>query len=148
MIFMLLGFGRFLTEFFTLSGLPDALVAVVTQAGFGKFSVTVLMILLFLVLGTVLEAISMMLIAVPILFPITQSLGIDPLAFGVFIVLAIEAAQISPPIGINLFTVASVGRVDMPRIALQVVPFLCLIVAMMFLVIFFEQIATLLPATM
>ena len=148
MIFMLLGFGRFLTEFFTLSGLPDAIVALVTHLGLGKLTVVVAMVLLFLVLGTVLEAMSMMLIAVPILFPITQSVGIDPLAFGVFVVLAIEAAQITPPIGINIFTVASIGEVDIRRISLQIAPFLLAIVAMMFAVVFVEDLATWLPGTM
>lgn len=148
MIFMLLGFGRYLTEFFTLSGLPDAIVGAVTDFGFSKVSVVIMMALLYLVLGTVLEAMSMMLITVPILFPITQALGIDPLAFGVFVVLAIEAAQITPPIGINIFTVASIGRVDIRRIALQIIPFLLMIVALMFGVIFFEGIATWLPNSM
>lgn len=148
MIFMLLGFGRYLTEFFTLSGLPDAIVSTVSEFGFSKFTVVIVMALLFLVLGTVLEAMSMMLITVPILFPITQALGIDPLAFGVFVVLAIEAAQITPPIGINIFTVASIGKIDIRRIALQIVPFLLMIVALMFGVIFFEGIATWLPNTM
>jgi len=148
MIFMLLGFGRYLTEFFTLSGLPDAIVSTVTEFGLGKFTVTLMMVALFLVLGTILEAISMMLIAVPILFPITQSVGIDPLAFGVFVVLAIEAAQITPPIGINIFTVASIGAVDIRRLALHILPFLALIVGLMFLTVFVEEIATWLPATM
>lgn len=148
MIFMLLGFGRFLTEFFTISGLPDAIVGIVTEFGLSKFTVVVAMAALFLALGTVLEAMSMMLIAVPILFPITQNLGIDPLAFGVFVVLAIEAAQITPPIGINIFTVASIGQVDIRRISIQILPFLLMIVGMMFAVIFIESIATWLPSTM
>ena len=148
MIFMLLGFGRYLTEFFTLSGLPDAIVAVVTEFGLSKIAVILAMIVLFLVLGTVLEAMSMMLIAVPILFPITQTVGIDPLAFGVFVVLAIEAAQITPPIGINIFTVASIGKIDIRRIAVQIVPFLMMIVALMLAVVLFEELATWLPGTM
>jgi C4-dicarboxylate transporter, DctM subunit len=148
MIFMLLGFGRFMTEFFTLSGLPETIVGLVTNYGFGKVAVVIMLVVLFLLLGTVLEAMSMMLIAVPILLPITLQLGIDPLAFGVFVVLAIEAAQITPPIGINIFTVASVGAVDIRRISLQIAPFLLMIVALMFAVIFWEGIATWLPGTM
>lgn len=148
MIFMLLGFGRYLTEFFTLSGLPDSIVTVVTEFGLSKIAVILAMIVLFLVLGTVLEAMSMMLIAVPILFPITQAVGIDPLAFGVFVVLAIEAAQITPPIGINIFTVASIGKIDIRRIAVQIGPFLMMIVALMLAVVLFEEMATWLPGTM
>ncbi|MHA7777954.1 TRAP transporter large permease [Roseibium sp. M-1] len=148
MIFMLLGFGRYLTEFFTLSGLPDAIVHLVTEFGLSKMAVIFAMIVLFLVLGTVLEAMSMMLIAVPILFPITQAVGINPLAFGVFVVLAIEAAQITPPIGINIFTVASIGKIDIRRIAIQIGPFLLMIVALMLAVVLIEPLATWLPGTM
>jgi C4-dicarboxylate transporter DctM subunit len=148
MIFMLLGFGRFMTEFFTMSGLPEMVVQVVTQLGLSKLSVTLLMIVLFLFLGMILEAMSMMLIAVPILFPITQAVGIDPLAFGVFVVLAIEAAQITPPVGINLFTIASIGQVDIRRISLQVVPYVGMIILLMLAVIYFESLATWLPASM
>ena len=148
MIFMLLGFGRAMTEFFTLSGLPDLLVGFATEYGLGKLPVTIAMVVLFLLLGMVLEALSMMLIAVPILFLVTQSVGIDPLAFGVFVVLAIEAAQVTPPIGINLFTIASIGKVDIRGISLQMLPFLGLIIALMFAVIFVEELATWLPGTM
>lgn len=148
MIFMLLGFGRYLTEFFTLSGLPDTMVQVVTEFGLSKIAVIFAMIVLFLVLGTVLEAMSMMLITVPILFPITQAVGIHPLAFGVFVVLAVEAAQITPPIGINIFTVASIGKIDIGRIAIQIVPFLLMIVFLMLTVLLFENLAIWLPGTM
>lgn len=148
MIFMLLGFGRFMTEFFTLSGLPDAIIGIVTKFGLNKVTVALMMIVLLLVLGTVLEAISMMLIAVPILYPVTQAVGVDPLAFGVFVVLAIEAAQITPPIGINIFTVASIGDVDIRRISLHILPFLGLIIALMLAILFFEELATWLPNTM
>ena len=148
MIFMLLGFGRYMTGFFTLSGLPEAMVSVVAQFGLGKVAVTVMMIVLFLVLGTILEAMSMMLIAVPILYPITQQVGINPIAFGVFVVLAIEAAQITPPIGINIFTIASIGKVDIRRISVHMLPFIAMIVAMMLAVVFFEGFATWLPGTM
>jgi C4-dicarboxylate transporter DctM subunit len=148
MIFMLLGFGRYLTEFFTLSGLPEAIVRAATEFGLGKTAIVFAMLVLFLLLGTVLEAMSMMLIAVPILFPITQQVGIDPLAFGVFVVLAIEAAQITPPIGINIFTVASIGEIDIRRIAVQIGPFLLMMVLMMLAVVFIEELAVWLPGTM
>lgn len=148
MIFMLVAFGRMMTEFFALSGLPEQTVSLVTHFGLNKFSVVVMMVLVLLSLGTILEAMSMMLIAVPILFPITQQVGIDPIAFGVFVVLAIEAAQITPPIGINLFTIASVGKVDIRSISLHILPYLGMIVALMFLVLYWEGLATWLPSTM
>lgn len=103
---------------FTLSGLPDAIVSTVSEFGLSKFSVVIAMALLYLVLGTVLEAMSMMLITVPVLFPIT------------------------PPIWITIFTIAGIGKIDIRRIALQIVPFLPMILALMFVVIFVEGIAT------
>src|SRR5690606_16467161 len=99
-------------------------------------AVVSLLVLLYLLLGMVLEAMSMMLVTVPILYPVAMTVGLDPLAFGVFVVLAIEAAQITPPVGINLYTLAGIGKVHLGRLSLHVVPYVAMLVFMMFLVAF------------
>ena len=148
MIFLLVGFGRALTEFFTLTGLPQAAVGIVTQLGLSPLAVVSLMVLLYLILGMVLEALSMMLVTVPILYPIAMAVGLDPLAFGVFVVLAIEAAQITPPVGINLYTIAAIGKVHLGRLSLQVIPYVLMLVLMMYVVAFLPALATWLPGSM
>jgi C4-dicarboxylate transporter DctM subunit len=148
MIFLLIGFGKLFTEFFTLIQLPQRAAELVTQSGWPPLVVVTLIIVLLLVLGMFLESLSMLLITVPILFPIVKALGIDPLAFGVFMVLAVEAGLITPPVGMNLFTLCSIGKIDFAKISREVLPYLLMMVVVMYLVVFFSGVATWLPGTM
>jgi C4-dicarboxylate transporter DctM subunit len=148
MIFVLVAFGAIMTALFTTSGVPKALVAAIHSTALPSLVVFTLMVLLYLVLGMFLEALSMMVVTVPLLYPVAAALGIPPLAFGVIVVLAVEAAQITPPVGINLFTVAKIGDVPFGQMARAIVPYVGLLLAMMYLVYFFPQIATWLPSTM
>lgn len=148
MIFMLVAFGSLLTQFFTQSGVPQALTKLIAESGLSHFLIVTLVILFYLMLGMFLEALSMMLITVPILFPLSQQLGIHPLAFGIFVVLAVEMAQITPPVGINLFTVASIGNIRFDRLSRSIIPYVLIIIGMMYLIVYFQSLATWLPATM
>jgi C4-dicarboxylate transporter DctM subunit len=148
MIFMMVAFGQALTEFFTLTGLPQMVVDLVSQAGLGYLAVVTLMVLIYILLGTFLEATSMMLVSVPIMFPLARAIGMDPLAFGVFVVLAVEVAQIHPPFGINLYALSGIGKVHIGRMSISVIPYVVMMIAMMFAVSVFPSIATWLPSTM
>ncbi len=148
MIFLLVGCGRILTEFFTLSQVPQMAVSLISGPGLPDFLIVTLIILVMLVLGMFLESLSMILVTVPILFPVMQALGFDPLAFGIFMVLAVEAALITPPVGINLFMLCSIGKISIVGISRQALVYLGLMVVLMYLVLFVPEIATWLPATM
>lgn len=148
MIFMMIVFGQAMTEFFTLTGLPQMVVELVAQSGFGFTAVILLMVLIYVVLGAFLEATSMMLVTIPIMFPLAQAIGMDPLAFAVFVVLAVEVAQITPPVGLNLFALSAIGRIHLGRLSVSIVPYVLMMLAMMLLVAYVPEIATWLPATM
>ncbi len=148
MIFVLVAFGGIITKLFTISGVPQAMVSAISDSGFSPLLVFTLMVLLYLVLGMFLEALSMMVITVPILYPVAMSLGIPPLAFAIIVVLAVEAAQITPPVGINLFTVAKIGNVPFGAMSVAILPYVTLIVVAMYAVYFLPEIATWLPSTM
>lgn len=148
MILMLVAFGALMTHFMTLTRIPQGITEMIADAGLGFFGTITLMILAFLVLGMFLEALSMMLITIPILFPVAMSLGMDPIAFGIFVVLAIEVAQITPPVGINLFVVAKIGGIRFEHMAKSVVPYVMLMIMMMYAVAYFQGLATWLPNTM
>jgi C4-dicarboxylate transporter, DctM subunit len=148
MIFMMVAFGQALTEFFTLTGLPQLVVDLVMGAGLGFVAVITLMVLIYILLGTFLEATSMLLVSVPIMYPLAKSIGMDPLAFGVFVVLAVEVAQIHPPFGINLYALSGIGKVHIGRMSISVIPYVLMMIVMMFAVAFFPAIATWLPGTM
>jgi C4-dicarboxylate transporter, DctM subunit len=148
MIFMLVAFGSLMTQFFTVTGVPQKLTAAIAASGLGFFGIVTLMVVFYLVLGMFLEALSMMLITIPILYPVAMAAGINPLAFGVFVVLAIEAAQITPPVGINLFTIAQIGKVPFQSISKSIIPYVVLLVLMMYLIVYWQDLATWLPRTM
>ena len=104
-------------EFINTTGVHVALLAVVQGSGLPPFGVIMLMVVLYILLGSVLESLSMILLTVPIFFPIIKSLGYDPVWFGILIVVVVEVGLITPPIGVNLFVIRSV----MPDIAMMTV---------------------------
>jgi C4-dicarboxylate transporter DctM subunit len=148
MIFMMIAFGQALTEFFTLTGLPQMVVDLVSSSGLDYLEVVTLMVLIYILLGTFLEATSMMLVSVPIMFPLAKAIGMDPLAFGVFVVLAVEVAQIHPPFGINLYALSGIGKVHIGRMSISVIPYIVIMISMMFAISIFPHIVTWLPGTM
>ncbi len=147
MLFMLIVFGQYFAHFLTFEQIPQAIAdAIVANAG-GVFAVT-LMILTYLVLGMFLESAAMLLISIPIFFPVAEAAGMHPLTFGIFACIAMEIAQISPPVGVNLFTIHGISRIPLWTIAKGALPFLLIQIMMLYLVYFFGGLTTWLPHTM
>ncbi|HYE38759.1 MAG TPA: TRAP transporter large permease, partial [Ramlibacter sp.] len=95
-------------EFVNMTGVHEGLLAMVKGSGLPPFGIILLIILVYIVLGTVLESLSMILLTVPIFFPIIRELGYDPVWFGILVVMVVEIGLITPPIGVNLFVIRSV----------------------------------------
>ncbi len=96
-------------------------------------------------MGLFLEALSMMLIMVPVLAPSLLGLGVDPIWFGVFFVIMIECALITPPVGLNLYVIQAVGKASMQEVAKGVWPFLALMLLTVFLIYEFPDLALYIP---
>jgi tripartite ATP-independent transporter DctM subunit len=112
-------------EFVNITGVHENLLALVQGSGLSPFSVIMLMVLVYLVLGCVLESLSMILLTVPIFFPIVIALGYDPVWFGIVVVVVVEIGLITPPIGVNLFVIRSVTPdIAMSSIVRGVLPFI------------------------
>lgn len=109
-----------------------------------------MLILLYLVLGMFVDPISIMVMTLPFLFPVSQAMGIDPIWFGVIVVKLVEIAVISPPVGMNLFAVvsASEGRVQTKDVFVGILPFIVAEVICLALIFSFPVIATFLPDRM
>jgi C4-dicarboxylate transporter DctM subunit len=107
-----------------------------------------LMIFVYLILGMFLESAAMLLITVPIFEPVAHQLGMDPLVFGIFACISMEIAQISPPIGVNLFTIHGISRIKLSTLAHGVVPFIAVQIVMLYAIYFFPILVTWLPSTM
>jgi len=99
-----------------------------------------------LVLGLFLESLSMLLIMVPVLFPTVTALGVDPIWFGIFFVILIEVALITPPVGLNLFVIQAIAKTPLGVISRGVLPFIALMMLMVVLIFFFPGIVTWLPS--
>lgn len=104
--------------------------------------------ILFTILGTLVESLGMILLMVPILFPLLSVYGIDPLVFGIIVVLLVELAQITPPMGINLFVIQSVWDGKLSEVVIGAIPFCFIILAMALMIALFPQIALWLPELM
>src|SRR3546814_20841174 len=83
MIFMLIVFGALMTHFFTLTRVPQALTTFIAESGLGYFGIVTSMVIFYIILGMFLEAMSLLLITIPILYPIATAAGIDHLSFGI-----------------------------------------------------------------
>lgn len=140
--------GAFLFSYFVvLTQLPNALTAWVQGLGIAPWGVMLLLVGFYLVLGCFLDAISMILITVPVFLPLAVSAGYDPVWFGILVLVAVEIGMITPPVGLNIFII----RAQMPDIALGdifrgIVPFLFAHLALVVLLIMFPALALWLPS--
>ncbi len=147
MLFMLIVFGQYFAHFLTFEQVPQAIAAAIIENASGVYAIT-LMILAYVILGMFLESAAMLLISIPIFFPVAEQLGMDPIAFGIFAVIAMEIAQISPPVGVNLFTIHGISKIDLWKIARGALPFLLIQIGMLYLVYFLPEIVLWLPKSM
>ncbi len=129
----------------TLYRIPQDISFVITQ-NFNEAWLFILVVAAVLVLmGLFLEALSMMLIMVPVLAPSLIPLGLDPIWFGIFFVIMVECALITPPVGLNLYVIQAVGRASMGEVARGVWPFLLLMLLTVFLIYLVPDIALYIP---
>jgi tripartite ATP-independent transporter DctM subunit len=103
--------------FMAASGVSIALADFVTSLPVSPFGVLISILLLYLILGSLMDAFAMVLITMPILFPVVLSLGFDPIWFGVLVVIMMEMGMITPPIGMNVFVIRGIAR-DGPMYAI------------------------------
>jgi len=135
--------------FLTITQTPQAVTSFLTSLGIGPYGVLVLILLMYLVLGCLMDALAMVILTVPIVFPVITALGFDPIWFGVIIVMTVELGLIHPPVGMNVFVIKSVIKdVDMSTIFLGVLPFVVTDLVRLAILIFFPVIATWLPESM
>jgi C4-dicarboxylate transporter DctM subunit len=148
MLLMLVVFGQYFAHFLTFEQVPQTIAAWITSFGASHLLTVTLMIATYIVLGMFLESAAMLLITIPIFFPIAMHVGMDPLTFGVFACIAMEIAQISPPVGINLYTIHGVSRIPLWDLAKGALPFLLIQISMLYVIYFFPGLLLWLPQQM
>jgi C4-dicarboxylate transporter DctM subunit len=111
--------------------------------------VLALILLMYLVLGCLMDAMAMVILTVPIVFPVVTALGFDPIWFGIVIVMTVELGLIHPPVGMNVFVIKSVIKdVNMSTIFVGVLPFVVTDLIRLVILILFPLLATWLPQRM
>lgn len=149
MLYMIvIGAGIF-SPFLAFTQIPQGLNDVLAGLGFGAAGTLIVILLAYVVLGMFMDALSMLVITIPIVYPVILTLGYDPIWFGVIAVIVIEMGMITPPVGINVFVVKGIAPgVPMSTIFRGVFPFwLAMFVALVLLIVF-PQIALFIPNSM
>ncbi len=148
MIALILAGAAFLTLSMGYIGLPRHLAQWIGTLGLSPFQLLAALTLFYVLLGCFLDGISMVVLTMGVILPTIQKAGIDPLWFGIFIVLVVEMAQITPPVGFNLFVLQGMTRREIGWIARVTLPFFFLMIAALALIYFVPQIITFLPTQM
>jgi tripartite ATP-independent transporter DctM subunit len=148
MIALILAGAAFLTLAMGYIGLPRHLAEWIGSLGLSAGALLAALTVFYVVLGCFLDGISMVVLTMGVILPTVQKAGIDPLWFGIFIVLVVEMAQITPPVGFNLFVLQGMTRRDIGWIARVTLPFFFLMVAAVMLIWVFPGIVTWLPLQM
>jgi C4-dicarboxylate transporter, DctM subunit len=126
-------------------GIPQSVAAFVKGLGLSPFMLIVVLIGFYLVLGCFLDGFSMIVMTLPIVLPIVKASGFDEIWFGIFLVLAVEMAQITPPVGFNLFVIQGLTDDGLGYIARVTLPYLTIMVGFVLLLTLFPGIVTILP---
>ncbi len=135
--------------FLTITQTPQRLTEFLTGLGLGKYGVLALIMLMYLVLGCLMDAMAMIILTVPIIFPVIVQMGFDPIWFGVIIVMTVELGLIHPPVGMNVFVIKSVIKeVSFSTIFKGVLPFVVTDLLRLLILILFPVIALWLPSKM
>ena len=129
-------------------GITRQLTIYVTTLGLSPYMLVLILALTYLFLGCLIDGFSMIVMTSPIVLPLIRSAGFDPVWFGIFLVLMIELAQITPPVGFNLFVISSLNNDDILTIAKAAFPFFLLLALATVLITVFPQIALYLPNLM
>ncbi len=148
MIALILAGAAFLTLAMGYIGLPRHLAEYIGGLGLSPFMLIVALAIFYIILGCFLDGISMVVLTMGVILPTVQAAGLDLIWLGIFIVIVVEMAQITPPVGFNLFVLQGMTKRDIAYIARVTLPFFFLMCAMVLLLWFFPQIATWMPGHM
>ncbi len=148
MIAFILAGAAFLTVAMGFTGIPRAMAAWIGEQGFQAWQLIAVLTVLFMILGCFLDGISMVVLTASVVLPSVKAAGIDLLWFGIYIVLVVEMAQITPPVGFNLFVLQGLTGKDIFTVAKAALPFFVLLIVAVLIVWIFPEIVSYLPGKM
>lgn len=145
MIMLILAGAGFMKQSMGYTGVPNALAAWVDGLGLSPFALIAALTVMYIVLGTALDGISMIVLTTSVVLPMVERAGFDLVWFGIFMVLVVEMAEVSPPVGFNLFVLQTMSGRDSNYVALAALPFFFLLVVTVAIVTVFPWLVMVLP---
>ncbi|WP_078685172.1 TRAP transporter large permease subunit [Desulfobaculum bizertense] len=148
MICFIIAGAAFLSQVVGFIGIARALSAYIASLHLSPYLLILVLGIMYLFLGMILDGISIVVMTLPIVLPIVQQAGFEPLWFGVFVVFMVELSQITPPVGFSIFVIQHIAKEDVKTILKATFPFFCIMVLMVVLVTIFPEIIFYLPEHM
>ena len=148
MIFMILSGAAFLTTALAFSGIPAALAGWVAEMDLNPYTLLFFLCIMYVILGCFIEGISMIVLTATVVLPLVAQAGFDLLWFGIFVIMVVETAQITPPLGFNLFVIQGLTGRGIFSVARSALPFFLLLLVGVVLITVFPAIVTWFPSTL
>lgn len=148
MIILVMAFAGVLSTCIAYLRIPQELAEILANANLSKYVVLAILCLIFLVLGFLFDGASMMVLTLPIVYPLIIKLGFDGIWFGIILTILIEIAQITPPVGFNLYVLQTISGHKISMIVKSAVPFFLIMCLALFILIVFPDLVTMLPNSM
>jgi C4-dicarboxylate transporter DctM subunit len=148
MIGLIIAGALFVSKAAAFLQLPEGIAAAIGEMGLPPFLLIVLLMMLYIVLGCIIDGLSAIVLTLPIVLPLIVAAGFSPLWFGVFLVVVVEMSQVTPPVGFNLFVVQGLTGESMGRVARAAFPFFLIMIGFVVLITVFPEIVTFLPQSM
>lgn len=145
MIMIILAGAAFLTKTMAFTGVPRELAEWVNSMNLSPYALIGCLVVVYLILGTALDGISMIVLTAAVVLPMIQKAGFDLIWFGIFIVLLVEIAEVTPPVGFNLFVLQNMTGKDSNTIAKASIPFFACLVICILIITIFPDVVTILP---
>lgn len=145
--FILVG-AHFLTVSMGFTGIPRELASWINTLSLSPYMLLLALTVFFILLGCFLDGISVVVLTTSVILPMVQAAGIDPLWFGIYLVIVVEMSQITPPVGFNLFVIQGLTGENIFRVAMAALPYFLLLLAGVLLITVFPEIVTYLPGQM
>jgi tripartite ATP-independent transporter DctM subunit len=145
MIMLILAGASFMSTSLAYTGIPQALASWVDSLNLSPYALIAALTVMYILLGTALDGISMIVLTTAVVIPMIKQAGFDLIWFGIFLVLVVEMAEVSPPVGFNLFVLQTMSGKDSNTVALAALPFFFLLVAAVAIITIFPDIVMVLP---
>ncbi|MDN5322511.1 MAG: C4-dicarboxylate transporter, DctM subunit [Clostridia bacterium] len=148
MIMLIVCGASFLSVAVGYLGIPAKLTQFISTLGLSKYQLIIILSIMYIILGCMLDGFSMIVMSLPLALPLIKAAGFDPLWFGIYLIIMIEVAQITPPVGFNLFVINGLVNEDVFKIAVYALPSFLIIIFVVVLITLYPEIVLKLPNMM